>query len=89
MNRTALKIFIALLTFSIGVVAYAGWKSLPAFQNQNSEPNMVFIVAPATSKDTVLFDWDAYLNENCIRRNPEREKLLNERFNRVSRKSKR
>jgi hypothetical protein len=90
MNRSALHIFIALLTFIIGIAAYVYWKSPDEVSHNLSNQSMtLFIVEPATSKDTALFDWEAYQNEHCIRRNPEREKQLIESLNRESRKPKR
>lgn len=91
MNRFAVHIFVALLTFAIGFVAFVGWN---ASQNLDSRPRAsevitCFIVQSVTSEDAALFDYDAYLNEHCVRRNPERQRLLEARLERQLRKSQR
>jgi hypothetical protein len=88
MSRFAFHLLVALLTLAIGILTFLCWKSFDAAPIRTYESITCFVVEPATSKETVLRDYEAHLNKHCIRRNPEREKLLLERFNQKSRKSK-
>ena len=89
MRRYLPRIVVAVCTFLVGVAASTVVKMptpfddvccqnsfLPPSHTNPAQAPTCFPVVPATSRDTVLIDYEAYLNEHCIRRNSERQRLL-------------
>jgi hypothetical protein len=81
MRRFTIHIIAALLSFLIGLAAYLclgvfGSTSSALPQAHSSEIPTRLLVIPATSKETAILDYDAYLYEHCSRRNPEKQRIL-------------